>query len=181
VTGKRGARPSRLLRRARQHQSGKGVPGPSDPALVQGATAPQPAPPPELGAHEPTGRPMAPARPHHAPMALYALRRQDLRQEPSAVVPLAGICAGGRPQGRSLPQSSGSVGAGGCDAPGYPASHARMARLHGTRVELASASPTLGLVPDRHGPWSVTLAIWQRFATLSHGGLAHRSSQRLPA
>ena len=28
----------------------------------------------------------------------------DLRQEPSAVVPLAGICAGGRPQGRSLPR-----------------------------------------------------------------------------
>ena len=28
----------------------------------------------------------------------------DPRQEPSAVVPLAGICAGGRPQGRSLPR-----------------------------------------------------------------------------
>ena len=30
----------------------------------------------------------------------------DPRQEPSAVVPLAGICAGGRPQGRSLPRRS---------------------------------------------------------------------------
>jgi hypothetical protein len=30
--------------------------------------------------------------------------RQNLRQEPGAVVPLAGICAGGRPQGRSLPR-----------------------------------------------------------------------------
>ena len=29
----------------------------------------------------------------------------DPRQEPSAVVPHAGICAGGRPKGRSLPQS----------------------------------------------------------------------------
>ena len=28
----------------------------------------------------------------------------DPRQEPSAVVPHAGICAGGRPQGRSLPR-----------------------------------------------------------------------------
>jgi RNA-directed DNA polymerase len=28
------------------------------------------------------------------------------RQEPSAVVPHAGICAGGRPQGRSLPRLS---------------------------------------------------------------------------
>src|SRR3954454_14201694 len=33
-----------------------------------------------------------------------ALRRQNLRQEPSAVVPHAGICAGGRPRGRSLPR-----------------------------------------------------------------------------
>ena len=31
----------------------------------------------------------------------------DPRQEPSAVVPLAGICAGGRPQGRSLPATMG--------------------------------------------------------------------------
>ena len=38
-------------------------------------------------------------------MALDTLRRQHPRQEPSAVVPLAGICAGGRPQGRSLPQT----------------------------------------------------------------------------
>ena len=32
----------------------------------------------------------------------------DPRQEPSAVVPLAGICAGGRPQGRSLPRPTQS-------------------------------------------------------------------------
>ena len=68
----------------------------------------------------PPGHPMAPACPHHASMAIHALRRSDLRQEPSAVVPHAGICAGGRPQGRSLPQSPGSVGAGGCNVPGHP-------------------------------------------------------------
>ena len=39
-----------------------------------------------------------------APTPLRALRRPHPRQEPSAVVPLAGICAGGRPQGRSLPR-----------------------------------------------------------------------------
>ena len=32
----------------------------------------------------------------------------DPRQEPSAVIPLAGICAGGRPQGRSLPRLGSS-------------------------------------------------------------------------
>src|SRR5487761_1735761 len=32
-----------------------------------------------------------------------ALRRQDPRQEPGALIPHAGICPGGRPQGRSLP------------------------------------------------------------------------------
>jgi len=48
--------------------------------------------------------------PAHIPASLPggALRRQNLRQEPSAVVPHAGICAGGRPQGRSLPRPSGS-------------------------------------------------------------------------
>ena len=47
---------------------------------------------------------MAPCRPDHASLAERPVRRQDPRQEPSAVVPLAGICAGGRPQGRSLPR-----------------------------------------------------------------------------
>src|ERR1019366_5663993 len=46
---------------------------------------------------------MAPCRPHHASLAERSVRRPHPRQEPSAVVPLAGICPGGRPQGRSLP------------------------------------------------------------------------------
>ena len=37
-------------------------------------------------------------------MAECAVRRPHPGQEPGAVVPLAGICAGGRPQGRSLPR-----------------------------------------------------------------------------
>ena len=42
--------------------------------------------------------------PHRAPLPECRTRRQDPRQEPSAVIPHAGICAGGRPQGRSLPR-----------------------------------------------------------------------------
>jgi hypothetical protein len=41
---------------------------------------------------------------HPFPQARFAATH--LRQEPSAVVPHAGICAGGRPQGRSLPRLS---------------------------------------------------------------------------
>ena len=43
--------------------------------------------------------PVAPASPREASLPGRALRRQNLRQEPSAVVPHAGICAGGRPAG----------------------------------------------------------------------------------
>jgi hypothetical protein len=54
-----------------------------------------------------TKRWLPPARPRH-PFPIVsnrALRRQNPRQEPSAVIPHAGICAGGRPQGRSLPRT----------------------------------------------------------------------------
>ena len=47
---------------------------------------------------------MATTRPPPSSLSQHALRRQNPRQEPSAVVPHAGICAGGRPQGRSLPR-----------------------------------------------------------------------------
>src|SRR6266516_199096 len=47
---------------------------------------------------------MASPSPCDASLPGRALRSQNLRQEPRAVVPHAGICAGGRPQGRSLPR-----------------------------------------------------------------------------
>src|SRR4026209_886808 len=47
---------------------------------------------------------MATATTRDASLPGGALRRQNLRQEPSAVVPHAEICAGGRPRGRSLPR-----------------------------------------------------------------------------
>ena len=97
VAGQRGARSPRLLRRARQHRRGGGLPHPGDAALVQGAAAPQPAHPPELGTDEPLRDSMATTRPRDASFPGRALRRQNPRQEPSAVIPHAGICAGGRP------------------------------------------------------------------------------------
>src|SRR4051794_25391958 len=48
---------------------------------------------------------MAPFRPHPASKTFRALRRPNPRQEPSALNVHAGICAGGRPQGRSLPRT----------------------------------------------------------------------------
>ena len=75
--------------------------------LVQSASAPKPASPPGLAANEPPQAAMATARPDPAPLPRSAFRRHYPRQEPSAVVPHAGICAGGRPKGRSLPQPLG--------------------------------------------------------------------------
>ena len=122
MAGKRGARASRLLRRARQQQNDPSIPHPGNQALVPGVTAPQPAHPPELGTHGSSCHPMATSCPDHASMAKHAIRRPHPRQEPSALAAHAGICAGGRWQQRSLPRPFRSVGARGCNSPGRPAS-----------------------------------------------------------
>jgi Reverse transcriptase (RNA-dependent DNA polymerase) len=83
--------------------------GRGDTALDQRAPAPQPSPRPHLGTDATPDTSLAPIHPHPARTTRSALRRPHPRQEPSAVVPLAGICAGGRPQGRSLPRSSDGV------------------------------------------------------------------------
>ncbi len=85
---------SQLLRRARQHGRGRVLPHPGDTALVQGASPTKPAHATGLGAHGAPCRPMATTRPPTPPDAERALRRQNPRQEPSAVIPHAGICAG---------------------------------------------------------------------------------------
>jgi len=59
MAGKRGARPLRLPRQARQQQGDPAIPDPGDPALARAATASQPAHPPELGAHGPPRYPVA--------------------------------------------------------------------------------------------------------------------------
>ena len=94
-----------LLRRARQRSHGARLPGAGHLALAQGATAPQPALESDLEAHVPDRESMAPFRPHPASTTDRALRRPHPRQEPSALTVHAGICAGGRPQGRSLPRT----------------------------------------------------------------------------
>src|SRR5439155_26945795 len=78
-------------------------------ALAPGAAAPQPAQTDQLGTDGQDLTAVASTSPRDASLPGGALRRQDLRQEPSAVVPHAGICAGGRPQGRSLPRLPGGA------------------------------------------------------------------------
>jgi group II intron reverse transcriptase/maturase len=100
----RGARSSRLLRRARQHPPSRGLPSRGRTTLVRGAPPPRPAPPPQLATDAPLCGAMAPSRPHHPSLARPAIQRSHPSQEPSALAAHAGICAGGRPQGRSLPR-----------------------------------------------------------------------------
>jgi hypothetical protein len=54
----------------------------------------------QLGMHEPLRGHMASCGPHLSSVSKRAVWREDLRQEPSAVVPLAGICAGTPGNGR---------------------------------------------------------------------------------
>jgi len=60
--------------------------------------------PADLGAHASTCRALPTSRPHHAPLSQCATPPQHLRQEPSALVLHARICAGGAGQPASLPR-----------------------------------------------------------------------------
>ena len=104
MAGKRRARALQLLRSARQRRGGLSVPRSGGATLANGAPAPQPAHQPDMGAHSPPQSPMATTYPHPAPMAQRAVRRQNPRQEPSALDAHAGICAGGGRQRPSLPR-----------------------------------------------------------------------------
>jgi len=97
LAGKRGAGSSRLLRRARQHRRCWDLPSPGGSLLAACTSLPEPAAPPDLAEDESPHRPVAAACPHRASPTQRALRRQDPRQEPDAVVPHVGICPGGRP------------------------------------------------------------------------------------
>src|SRR5271165_7022363 len=72
-------------------------------AMAGVAAASKPAPSHDLGSLRPNRCSVATLCPHRASLPQRALRRQDPRQEPGALIPHAGICPGGRPQGRSLP------------------------------------------------------------------------------
>ena len=117
---------------------------PGDAALVQGATAPQPAHTPHLATDEPHRDSMATTRPCEASIPRHAVRRQNPRQEPSAVILHAGICAGGRPKGRSLPRSSTWPA---------PVAHRRMLRVREERDRARQlSSPHLECLASAHHP-----------------------------
>ena len=103
----RPARALQLLRRARQQPGARRVPRPGRCGTGSrrfGAAA---------SAHALTWErmrrladSMAPDPPHPAPLARRALRRQNPREEPSALDAHAGICAGGRPA-TAVPTATG--------------------------------------------------------------------------
>lgn len=78
VARQRGARTLRLLRRARQHRRRAGIPTTGDLVLVQGAAAPQPTNPGQLGPDAPhVNRWLPPARPMHP----FAIVRFNVRTQ----------------------------------------------------------------------------------------------------
>src|SRR6266536_3236702 len=97
---------SKILTRAGtgKFRCGIGLPISGDLALAEGATATKSARTGQLGTDGQVRESMATQSPDNASLPEPAPRGQNLRQEPSAVVPHAGIRAGGRPQGRSLPR-----------------------------------------------------------------------------
>ena len=93
-----------LLRRARQHRGARAPSANGHPALATGRFGAAASAPADLGADAaPRDRWLPQPRILH-PWPDAALRRQNPRQEPSAVVPHAGICAGGGRQRPSLPR-----------------------------------------------------------------------------
>jgi len=66
-----------------------------DSALAPHATAAEPEEPGHVGEDQETGQAMDTHTPHPASVSRRAVDRHDLRQEPSAVTPLAGIRGGG--------------------------------------------------------------------------------------
>jgi group II intron reverse transcriptase/maturase len=85
-----------LSRGADQHRRPDDVPQAGYTSLASHAETAQPEDTPDLGAHGRDRYTLAAAREDHTPMARNAFRRQNPRQEPSALAALAGICAGGR-------------------------------------------------------------------------------------
>ncbi len=108
MAARRGARLFCVSRCANQQRSIGSIPLRGGACMVPGAAAPRPAQPTHVDANLRTRRSMATSRPCPAPLARGTLRRQHPTQEPSAVIPPAGIRAGGGPsprgEGPSLPR-----------------------------------------------------------------------------
>ena len=104
MAAQRAARPLPVLRSASQWPGLGAIPRPGEAALVYGASAPQPEAQGHLGADGPSGQPVAAQSANHSSSSRPTSARHYPRQEPSAVAPLAGICAGGAGQPASLPR-----------------------------------------------------------------------------
>jgi len=104
---KRGARAPCLLCRAATSMRSR-PPHPGDEAMVKGAAASEPEDESHLGTDGPPRKSVAAARPCVASLSRTALRRSDLRQEPSAVVRTLGSARGAARKGgpyRNFPKA----------------------------------------------------------------------------
>ncbi len=88
------ARALQLLRGARQQRGHARLPTTGHLALAGGARAPQPERPDHLEADRPPRCAMATGTPHPSPLARRALRRQNPREEPSALTRTLGSVRG---------------------------------------------------------------------------------------
>ena len=77
--------------------------------MAEVASAAEPTSSSELGTHALYCQPMVTTSPLCASLPGSAVRRQNLKEEPSAVVPHAGIRAGGCRQRQSLPRKRVSM------------------------------------------------------------------------
>ena len=99
-----GARSPRLLRRARQHRRRGGLPTGSDPVPVRGAPARASAPG-SLGPDAPLREAVAPTCPHPCIPSRACASTLAPKAGAQCVSSARWDLAGGRPKGRSLPQS----------------------------------------------------------------------------
>ena len=100
----RPARALQLLRGARQQRGHARLPTTGHLALAIGAHTPQPERPDHLEADRPPRCAMATGTPHPSPLAQRALRRQNPREEPSALTRTLGSVRGASgPQGEGRP------------------------------------------------------------------------------
>ena len=81
--------------RTRQRAPAVRFPSWSLPCLAAHVATAQPAAQAVMGAFRETGETLHSTLPHHSSIPGGAILRQHPRQEPCAVIPLAGICAGG--------------------------------------------------------------------------------------
>lgn len=91
------ARVLRVPRGAHQHAAAAELPRRGDSLVASRLAAAKPTESHDVGANAPAGRTLDPITPCPSSLSLGSLRRSNPRQEPSAVVPHARICAGGDP------------------------------------------------------------------------------------